>query len=134
MNSSETLTTSRGLMSTRILATLLFSPLLFSCGGDDPLMPPSVPGNLVAEAGSQQITLTWDAVSNATSYTIFWNTVPTQAKFKNAEQEDQRIDGASNPFTHDNLTIGQDYYYRVAAFNQAGSRGISTEASATTSP
>ena len=121
-------------MSTRILAILLFSPLLFSCGGDDPLMPPSVPGNLVAEAGSQQITLTWDAVSNATSYTIFWNTVPTQAKFKNAEQKDQRIDGASNPFTHDNLTTGQDYYYRVAAFNQAGSRGISTEASATTSP
>ena len=121
-------------MSTRILVTLLFAPLLFSCGGDDPLMPPSVPGNLVAEAGSQQITLTWDAVSNATSYTIFWNTVPTQAKFKNAEQKDQRIDGASNPFTHDNLTIGQDYYYRVAAFNQAGSRGISAETSATTSP
>ena len=121
-------------MSTRILATLLFSPLLFSCGGDDPLMPPSVPDNLVAKAGSQQITLTWDAVSSASSYTIFWNTVPTQAKFKDAEQKDQPIDGVSNPFTHDNLTIGQDYYYRVAAFNQAGSRGISGEASATPNP
>jgi len=121
-------------MSTRILAALLFSPLLFSCGGDDPLMPPAVPGNLVAEAGSQQITLTWDAVSNATSYTIFWNTVPTQAKFKDAEQKDQRIDEVSNPFTHDNLTNGQDYYYRVAAFNQAGSRGISSEASTSLTP
>ena len=118
-------------MSTRILAALLFSPLLFSCGGDDPLMPPAVPDNLKAVAGSQQITLTWDEVGSATSYTIFWNTVPTQAKFKDAEQKDQRIDGVSNPFTHDNLTIGQDYYYRVAAFNQAGSRGISSEASAT---
>ncbi len=118
-------------MSTRILAALLFSPLLFSCGGDDPLMPPAVPDNLKAVAGSQQITLNWNAVSNATSYTIFWNTVPTQAKFKDAEQKDQRIDGVSNPFTHDNLTIGQDYYYRVAAFNQAGSRGLSSEASAT---
>ena len=121
-------------MSTRILAILLFSPLLLSCGGDDPLMPPSVPGNLMAEAGSQQITLTWDEVSSASSYTIFWNTVPTQAKFKNAEQKDQRIDGVSNPFKHDNLITGQDYYYRVAAFNQAGSRGISAEASATTNP
>ena len=121
-------------MSTRILATLLFSPLLLSCGGDDPLMPPSVPGNLIAVAGSQQITLTWDEVNSASSYTIFWNTVPTQAKFKNAEQKDQRIDGVSNPFQHNNLTIGQDYYYRVAAFNQAGSRGISAEASATTNP
>ena len=121
-------------MSTRILATLLFSFLLLNCGGDDPLMPPSVPGNLVAEAGSQQITLTWNEVSSASSYTIFWNTIPTQAKFKDAEQKDQRIDGVSNPFTHDNLTVGQDYYYRVAAFNQAGSRGISAEASATPDP
>ena len=121
-------------MSTRILATLLFSPLLLSCGGDDPLMPPSVPGNLMAVAGSQQITLTWDEVSSASSYTIFWNTVPTQAKFKDAEQKDQRIDGVSNPFTHDNLNIDQVYYYRVAAFNQSGSRGISEQASATTNP
>ena len=123
-------------MSTRTLAALLFSPLLFSCGGDDPLMPPAIPGNLVAKAGpnSKQITLNWNAVSNATSYTIFWNTVPTQAKFKDAEQKDQRIDGVSNPFTHDNLTIGQDYYYRVAAFNQAGSRGLSSEASTSLTP
>jgi hypothetical protein len=93
-------------------------------------MPPAVPGNLKAVAESQRITLTWDEVGSATSYTIFWNTVPTQAKYKDAEQKDQRIDGASNPFTHENLGAGQ-YYYRVAAFNQAGSRGISSEASAT---
>ena len=121
-------------MSTRILATLLFSFLLLNCGGDDPLMPPSVPGNLVAEAGSQQITLTWNEVSSASSYTIFWNTTPTQTKFKDAEQKDQQIDEVSNPFTHDNLIVGQDYYYRVAAFNQAGSKGISAEASATPDP
>ena len=122
-------------MSTRILAALLFSPLLFSCGGDDPLMPPAIPGNLVAKAGpnSKQITLNWNAVSNATSYTIFWNTVPTQTKFKDAEQKDQRIDEVSNPFTHENLGAGQ-YYYRVAASNQAGSRGLSSEASASLTP
>ena len=128
-------------MSTRILATLLFSPLLFSCGDEGKIsykekMPPAIPSGLSADAGpnSKQITLNWNAVSNATSYTIFWNTVPTQAKFKDAEQKDQRIDGVSNPFTHDNLTNGQDYYYRVAAFNQAGSRGISGEAKAKVLP
>jgi hypothetical protein len=128
-------------MSTRILATLLFSPLLFSCGDEGKIsykekMPPAIPSGLSAEAGpnSKQITLNWNAVSNATSYTIFWNTVPTQAKFKDAEQKDQRIDGVSNPFTHDNLTYGQDYYYRVAAFNQAGSRGLSSEASTSLTP
>ena len=112
-------------MSTRILAALLFSPLLFSCGDEGTIsykekMPPAVPGNLEAVAGSQQITLTWDEVGSATSYTIFWNTVPTQAKYKDAEQEDQRVDGVTNPFVHTGLTAGQAYYYRVAAFNEGG--------------
>ena len=57
-------------MSNRILAALLFSPLLFSCGDEGTIsykekMPPAVPGNLEAVAGSQQITLTWDKVGNA---------------------------------------------------------------------
>ena len=66
-------------MSTRILAALLFSSLLFSCGDEGTIsykekMPPTVPGNLEAVAGSQQITLSWDEVSNASNYRIYWNT------------------------------------------------------------
>ena len=98
-------------------------------------MPPAIPGNLGAIAGSQEITLTWDAVSNATSYTVFWNTVPTQSKYSDAVATDQMIDGlTTSSFTHTGLTRGQSYYYRVAAFNQAGSRGLSSEASATPIP
>ena len=45
------------------------------------------------------------------------------------------IDGlATSSFTHTGLTPGQSYYYRVTAFNQAGSRGLSSEASATPIP
>ena len=95
-------------------------------------MPPAIPGNLGAIAGSQEITLTWDAVSNTTSYTVFWNTVPTQSKYSNAVAIDQMIDGlTTSSFIHTGLTPGQSYYYRVAAFNLAGSRGLSSEASAT---
>ena len=140
MNSFETLTTSRGLVSTRILATLLFSPLLLGCGDEGKIsykekMPPAIPSGLSAEAGSKQITLTWNAVSNATSYTVFWNTEPTQSKYNNAVASDNMTANiTTNSFVHDNLTAGQEYFYRVAAFNQAGSKGLSTEASATPNP
>jgi len=124
-------------MSTRILAALLFSPLLFSCGGDDPLMPPAVPDNLVAEAdpNSKQITLNWNAVSNATSYTIFWNTEHTQSKYSNAVATDNMTEGiTTNSYVHTGLADNETYYYRVAASNQAGSRGLSSEASASLTP
>ena len=89
-------------------------------------LPPAIPANLEAVAGTEQITISWDAVSNATSYTVFWNTVPTQSKYSDAIATDQMIDGlATSSFTHTGLTPGQFYYYRVAAFNQAGSRGLS---------
>ena len=98
-------------------------------------LPPAIPANLEAVAGTEQITISWDAVSNATSYTVFWNTVPTQSKYSDAVATDQMIDGlATSSFTHTGLTRGQSYYYRVAAFNQAGSRGLSSEASATPIP
>jgi hypothetical protein len=98
-------------------------------------LPPAIPSNLEAVAGAEQITISWNVVSNATSYTVFWNTVPTQSKYSNAVATDQMIDGlATSSFTHTGLDPGQSYYYRVAAFNQAGSRGLSSEASATLIP
>ena len=140
MNSSETLTTSRGLMSTRILAALLFSTLLLGCGDEGKIsykekMPPAIPSNLQAVASSQKVNLTWNAVSNATSYTVFWNTELTQSKYNNAVASDNMTEGiTTNSFVHDNLTAGQEYFYRVAAFNQAGSKGLSGEAKAKVLP
>ena len=137
-------------MSTRILAALLFSPLLFSCGDEGTIsykekMPPAVPGNLEAVAGSQQITLTWDKVGNASSYRIYWDdTKEIEANLKqitdaegnpNTSLTVQTIkDNVTNPYVHTGLTPGTTYYYRVAAFNQAGSKGLSSEASGTAIP
>ena len=133
-------------MSTRILAALLFSPLLFSCGDEGTVsykekMPPAVPGNLEAVAGSQQITLTWNNVSNASGYRIYWDTKEIEANLKqitdaegnpNTSLTVQTIkDNVTNPYVHTGLTPGTTYYYRVAAFNQAGSKGLSAEASET---
>ena len=143
-------------MSTRILAALLFSPLLFSCGDEGTVsytekMPPAVPVNLEAVAGSQQIILTWDKVGNASSYRIYWNTQEITENLKQITDAEgnpntsitvQNIkDNVTSPYIHlgqpsnmAGLASGTKYYYRVAAFNQAGSKGLSAEASATTNP
>ena len=136
-------------MSTRILAALLFSPLLFSCGDEGTIsykekMPPAVPGNLEAVAGSQQITLTWNNVSNASGYRIYWDTKEIEANLKQITDAEgnpntsitvQTIkDNVTNPYVHTGLTPGTTYYYRVAAFNQAGSKGLSSEASTIPTP
>ena len=131
-------------MSTRILAALLFSSLLFSCGDEGTIsykekMPPTVPGNLEAVGGSQQISLSWDKVSSASSYRIYWSTEEITENLKqitgaegdpNTSIAVQTVkDIVTNSYVHTGLTPGTTYYYRVAAFNKAGSKGLSIEAS-----
>ena len=137
---------SRGSMVIRVLATLLLSPFLFGCSDEGTIsykekMPPARADNLQAVAGSQQITLTWDAVSNASSYRIYWDTKEIEANLKQITDAEgdpntsitvQTIkDNVTSPYVHTGLTPGTTYYYRVAAFNQAGSKGLSAEASET---
>ena len=127
-------------MVIRIFTALLLSPFLLSCGDEGTIsykekMPPARPDNLQAVAGSQQITLNWNAVSNATSYTVFWNTEPTQSNYNNAVAIDNMTEGiTTNSYVHTGLADNETYYYRVAASNQAGSRGLSSEASASLTP
>ena len=140
-------------MRSYILAALLLLPFLLSCGDEGTIsykekMPPAIPGNLQAVAGSQRITLTWDAVSNASSYRIYWDTKEIEANLKqimDAEGDPNTSitvvtikDNVTSPYVHlgqpsnvTGLTPGTKYYYRVAAFNQAGSKGLSAEASET---
>ena len=137
---------SRGSMVIRVLTALVLSPFLFSCSDEGTIsykekMPPAIPGNLQAVPGSQQITLTWDAVSNASSYRIYWDTKEIEANLKqitdaegnpNTSLTVQTIaDNVTNPYVHTGRTTNQKYFYRVAAFNQAGSKGLSAEASET---
>lgn len=115
-------------------AALFLSLLLFlagcnggggsSSGGGGGI--PSAPGGVAASAGNAQVTVSWGAVSGATSYNVYWATSSGVLKSTGT-----KITGASNPHTHTGLTNGTTYYYMVTAANAAGESVESSEASAT---
>jgi len=115
-----------------VLYLLLVLPTLLqiSCGNGNnsqPLtQPPAAPKNLSAEAADSQVTVSWDTVIGADSYTVHWNTTG------NVTTADAAIDAGPNiQLIHSGLTNGTTYYYRVVAINTAGASPISEEVFAT---
>lgn len=107
----------------RIAALCLVLAGLFACGGGGGAAPPNSPGNgpplpaqvtgLDATSGLGQVSLSWTAVSGASSYNV------------------ERADSSSGPFatiaspvgasyTDTSGQAGTAYYYAVAAVNAAG--------------
>lgn len=87
---------------------------------------PHAPTGLTAAAGISLVTLTWATVDKATSYNLYWATVPDVTKANGT-----KLTSNANPYAHSNLTIGNTYYYVVTAVNANGESAISNEASAT---
>ena len=89
----------------------------------EPVTPtvPAAPTNLVATAtGQTTISLTWDAVQNATSYNVY-------------NGETVVVSGLTvTSYTVEGLTAGTEYCYKVTAVNEVGESEASTEACATT--
>ena len=82
---------------------------------------PEAPTNLVATAtGQTAISLTWDAVPNATSYNVYSNGNVVVSGF------------AQTTYIVKNLTPGIQYCYEVKAVNEAGKSEASESACATT--
>ncbi len=87
---------------------------------------PAAPQGLQAVPGDSSVALSWDAVSGATGYVIYWNTtgnVTTSGNWIGPIASTQANLGS--------LTNGTTYYYRVAARNASGEGPLSNEASAT---
>ena len=89
--------------------------------GEEAPTAPAVPTNLVATANGQtEISLTWDAVQNATSYNVY-------------NGETVVVEGLTvTSYTFEDLTDGTEYCYNVTAVNEIGESEHSTEACATT--
>ncbi len=86
--------------------------------------PTTAPAGLTATAGNQRIVLSWQAVTGATSYTIYRGT---------ASNGQGTTPIATNvtalTYTNTGLTNGTTYFYKVAAVNTGGTGPMSTEAS-----
>ena len=88
--------------------------------------PLPAPDNLSATAGFKQVSLDWDNVTGATSYTVYWDNATGVSSSSTA------ITSLSDDnYTHNGLTGGVTYYYKVAAVNSSGTGTLSTEANAT---
>ena len=92
------------------------------------LDPPACPSDNTdcITAGYYQNELDWNAVSGATSYTIYWSTSTGVSSSSTA------ITGITDDnYTHTGLDNGTTYYYKAATVNSAGPGSLSDEVSGT---
>jgi hypothetical protein len=97
-----------------------------------PPTPPAPPTNLVATSGVDQVSLTWNASSGATSYEVYRSTDSGQLGSLIATvPSTNHVDSTVAPVSGPPLPT---YFYRVVAINGAGSSGPSNQASANPVP
>lgn len=98
-------------------------------GGTLPPPPavPVVPTGLTATGGTGQVSLAWAAVSNATSYNIYYATASGVTTANGT-----KIPASTNSYVQTGLTTATTYYYIVTALNSAGESVASTQVSAAT--
>ncbi len=118
---------SRSFLVLVLLALTL--PSVWACSSnkktdDETTTTLSAPANLTATAGVNKVTLDWDAVSGATSYTVYWKTSSGDLL------SDSAITSVSDDnYTHSSLSNGTTYYHKVVAVNSAGTGTLSSETS-----
>jgi hypothetical protein len=71
---------------------------------------PVAPSWIGAEPGPGQLTLSWNAVADATSYNLYWSTTPY-----GWSSYCTKIEGATSPFLQAGLVGGTEHYYFVTA-------------------
>ena len=93
--------------------------------GTDTATTLSAPANLSVTAGVNKVTLDWDAVSGASSYTVYWG---TSTGISSSSTAITSI--STDNYTHSSLTNDTTYYYKVAAVDSSGTGTLSSETSA----
>jgi len=88
---------------------------------------PVAPAGVSTTVGANQVTLSWPAVSGATSYNIYYATTTGVTKTSGA-----KITNAVSPYVQTGRTAGTAYYYIVTAVNTAGEGAASAQVTATT--
>ena len=95
-------------------------------GGGDTTTKPGAPTGVTATAlSSSSISVTWNAVSGADSYKVY---------YEKGSSDDKILAGTANgtSYTHTGLDANTTYYYYIKAVNSAGESGYSSASSAKT--
>jgi uncharacterized protein YjdB len=83
------------------------------------------PTGVSAASGNAQVTLSWQAVSGATSYNLYYSTTSGVTKTSGT-----KVAGVTSPYIQTGLANGTTYYYVVTAVNAGGESGASAQVSA----
>ncbi|OIQ88781.1 amylopullulanase precursor [mine drainage metagenome] len=90
------------------------------------VVPPATPSGLTATGDFGQVSLSWSAVSGASTYNLYRGTT---AGGEGSTPYATGITGTT--YTDSSVTAGTAYYYTVSASNSAGSSAQSSEVTAT---
>ncbi|MFI5399453.1 MAG: DUF1565 domain-containing protein [SAR324 cluster bacterium] len=77
---------------------------------------PAVPKNVSVVPGDTQVTISWTAVSGATTYNVYWGVASVETK---ASHEHAQL-ASTSPAIVTGLVNGTNYYFSVTATNAAG--------------
>ena len=90
---------------------------------------PDAPGGLQAEAGDRSVTLTWNGVTGADSYTVYVYQGETEPEDEQLWQIAQaNVTGTSHTVT--GLTYGETYWFKVSAVAQGMEGAVTDKVSA----
>src|SRR3990170_4060592 len=89
---------------------------------------PAAPTGVSVSPGWSKNTISWNSVTGATSYNLYWSNSPGVTK-----ETGTKIAGLSSGYVHGDLEDGTPYYYIVTGVNEVGEGPASAEVSGTPS-